>query len=859
MAVLIRSMSLFCLLLALAACGGGGGGGGGDAVDRPQARASADTTEVNAGEGSVQLDGSASTSPNGDITTWEWHFLSRPEGSEATLDGADTDRASFTPDLPGTYVIRLVVNDGTAGSGDTSASRVTITALNPNPLAVVPDEINWILGTVQLDGSRSLPPDGGEAGQLVYDWTLTQKPEGSAAELDDGSQVYPRFTADEVGLYQARLVVRYGDKVSQPDTVDINIVEANAIPVARIQAPTDVNRGDTVELDGSGSEDADGDSLQYRWRFVQSLPRGSNAQLSSIDGPRTRFVADSAYGTGRYNVELCVFDGVSRNCTSSRIEASPADGQANTAPVAVINPGNGDTFEAERGAEVTVSSGAYDVDGDALTHTWEMVAHPSGYDPDGANGLEPGSYCSATYCPATFTPTVDGNYRVRLTVSDGEADASTEETFTARLGANRAPSARAAIAGGTPTTLVGNPITLDGEGSSDPDDNRLSYQWTLVQRPDNSQAQLQRADTAFPALTPDRAGAYVVTLMVTDEHGAQSSYTPGNSLYEVVVLAKTTNTPPITRLYKGTSGQAGYENRFGAERQYPNYDPLQPFAITHQWLDSGTTEFRADQFKLEADSTDPDGDTLSHLWTLVSAPAGNHMQVNSSSGMDARGEGTCVEPWTPASQESWPAFRERIEAYTEWPCAGPAFSPTLPGVFVFQYQVYDGSEFAGPFTATVHAVERANYPTLLMEVPSRRLAAQPSAIDVQAFFPLTLRNAFNVSHLYPWKGPDIDVERFRLTAFGGDYTLVNVASGSENTNYSASFLDTASGEPVTDGYMIAEGETVELLYRVNIAGETPPASIIEASQMLQRLKDGNIRGGFSVREQPGWTVTIDDD
>jgi len=52
---------------------------------------------------------------------------------------------------------------------------------------------------------------------------------------------------------------------------------------------------------------------------------------------------------------------------------------------------------------------------------------------------------------------------------------------------------------------------------------------------------------------------------------------------------------------------------------------------------------------------------------------------------------------------------------------------------------------------------------------------------------------------------------------------------------------------------------VELLYRVNIAGETPPASIIEASQMLQRLKDGNIHGSFSVREQPGWTVTIDDD
>lgn len=858
MAVLIRSMSLFCLLLALAACGGGGGGGGDDAVDRPQARASADTLEVNAGEGTVQLDGGASTSPNGDIITWEWRFLSRPEGSEATLNGADTDRASFTPDLPGTYVIRLVVNDGTAGSGDTSASRVTITALNPNPLAVVPDEINWILGTVQLDGSRSLPPDGGEAGQLVYDWTLTRKPEGSAAELDDGSQIYPRFTADEVGLYQARLVVRYGDKVSQPDTVDINIVEANAVPVARIQAPTDVTRGDTVELDGSGSEDADGDSLQYRWRFIQSLPRGSNAQLSSTTSAQTRFVADSAYGTGRYNVELCVFDGVSRNCTSSRIEAAPADGQANTAPVAVINPGNGATFEAERGAEVTVSSGAYDVDGDALTHTWEMVAHPSGYDPDGANGLEPGSYCSATYCPATFTPTVDGNYRVRLTVSDGEADASTEATFTARLGANRAPSARAAIAGGTPTTLVGNPITLDGEGSSDPDDNRLSYQWTLVQRPDNSQAQLQRANTAFPALTPDRAGAYVVALMVTDEHGATSNYVPGNSLYEVTVLAKTENNAPITRIYKATAGIADYENHANPGPQHPHYDAAQPFVITNQWLEGDRNEFRADQFKLEADSTDPDGDTLSHLWTLVSAPAGNRMQVNGSSGMDGVfGDNTCVEAWTPVSEETWQAFRERIEAYTEWPCSKPALSPTEPGVYVFEYQVYDGSEFAGPFTATVHAVERANYPTLLMEVPSKNLAAEPSSVDVQTFFPLTIGNAFGASHVFPWKGPEIEVQRFRFTAFGGDYTLMNVETGSENMNYSSLFLDTATGETVGNGYLIAEGETVELVYKVEITGETPPSSFGEAFQILQRLRSANIRGSFSVQERPGWTVTIE--
>ncbi|MGH7654611.1 MAG: PKD domain-containing protein [Gemmatimonadaceae bacterium] len=64
-------------------------------------------------------------------------------------------------------------------------------------------------------------------------------------------------------------------------------------------------RGDTVVLNGSGSSDADGDSLTYSWTLV-SVPPGSSAALQFTDGPDPALVADKI---GSYVVSLVVNDG----------------------------------------------------------------------------------------------------------------------------------------------------------------------------------------------------------------------------------------------------------------------------------------------------------------------------------------------------------------------------------------------------------------------------------------------------------------------------------------------------------------------------------------------------------------------
>jgi hypothetical protein len=49
-------------------------------------------------------------------TTWQWELLDKPPGSTATLNDANQEQATFTPDVPGSYRIRLTTGDGGPGN-----------------------------------------------------------------------------------------------------------------------------------------------------------------------------------------------------------------------------------------------------------------------------------------------------------------------------------------------------------------------------------------------------------------------------------------------------------------------------------------------------------------------------------------------------------------------------------------------------------------------------------------------------------------------------------------------------------------------------------------------------------------------
>lgn len=64
----------------------------------------------------VLLDGSTSSDPDGDTLTFAWTFKTKPDGSQAQIEAADTAKPSFTPDVAGKYTLELIVNDGLESS-----------------------------------------------------------------------------------------------------------------------------------------------------------------------------------------------------------------------------------------------------------------------------------------------------------------------------------------------------------------------------------------------------------------------------------------------------------------------------------------------------------------------------------------------------------------------------------------------------------------------------------------------------------------------------------------------------------------------------------------------------------------------
>ena len=141
------------------------------ANQRPIASAGPDQS-VNA-DTTVQLNGERSSDPENQSLTYRWTVVSRPSGSNATLVGQTSVTPTFVADRPGSYVIRLVVNDGI---DDSESDDVEIQANGPPAADAGPDQTVPVGSTAQLDGIGSTDPEGST---LSYHWVLNTRPSTS--------------------------------------------------------------------------------------------------------------------------------------------------------------------------------------------------------------------------------------------------------------------------------------------------------------------------------------------------------------------------------------------------------------------------------------------------------------------------------------------------------------------------------------------------------------------------------------------------------------------------------------------------------------------------------------------------------
>lgn len=251
----------------------------------------------------VTLNGSSSTDADRNQLTYDWSFVSIPTGSSASLSNPTAAMPSFVADSAGSYVIQLIVNDGTVNSTPDTVT-IAVATGNTAPIANAgPDQTVAVGASVILDGSASHDAD---RNALSYQWALITKPTGSAATLANSTAAMPSLVIDAAGQYIGQLIVSDGTSNSAPDTVTITAGAGNSVPAANAGPNQIVSVGTTVVLDGTASRDADGNALIWKWAMI-TKPTGSVAALNDPTIARPSFTVDR---DGEYIAQLIVNDGL---------------------------------------------------------------------------------------------------------------------------------------------------------------------------------------------------------------------------------------------------------------------------------------------------------------------------------------------------------------------------------------------------------------------------------------------------------------------------------------------------------------------------------------------------------------------
>ncbi|PWT97797.1 MAG: hypothetical protein C5B52_13200 [Bacteroidetes bacterium] len=449
---------------------------------------------------SVTLDGSASTDPDGTISSYVWAKISGP----GTFNIANPNAASTTVDnlVQGSYQFRLTVTDN-SGSSTTDIVIVNVTNV-PNVPPSANAGANQILtlpvSSTTLDASSSSDPDGTIT---TYTWDQLSGP--STVNIANPSSAITNISGLVEGVYTFEVTVTDNNGVSSQGAVAVTVVSApNQAPVTNAGADQSITLPtNSVTLDGTASNDADGTIVSYTW----SLVSGPGQFVIANPTDATTDVNYLLAGTYVFQLTTIDNDGASSSDqVSITVNAAP-----NVPPIA--NAGPDKYITAPISGIVLDGNGSYDPDGTIVGYSWVKVSGPSPLTITNSN----------TANPIVVSPN-PGTYVFELTVTDNSGATSKAQVTLVVYPAqnqNKVPIVQAIDS--INVVLPADSTVLDGSTSYDPDGSVVSYNWVQLTGPNG--ASILTPGSPTTEISGLVAGIYQFQLTVTDNSGAAATKT----------------------------------------------------------------------------------------------------------------------------------------------------------------------------------------------------------------------------------------------------------------------------------------------------------------------------------------------
>lgn len=399
----------------------------------PVANAGNDQT-VDEGE-TVQLDGTASTDADGSELTYLW---TTAEG--ITLSSNTAAKPTFTAPLVDRnteYRFTLVVNDGTASS---SEDHVVITVHNKIELSVSDHTVS-VGAEENLSASVEMHCNSAWEVNSNQSWLSVNPGAGN------GDQQLT-FTAQANSLLTSRIALVVVSSFGLSETITITQQgKANTPPVANAGNDQTVDEGETVQLDGTASTDADGNDLTYLW----TAPEGIS--LSHATDSKPTFTAPLVNSHTEYTFTLVVNDG-------------QADSPIDQVTISVMN--KTELSVSEKNITIAASNNSTASVNVICNADWNARSQQEWLtvSPENNNGDQ----------TLTFTAQANPLNTTRTAEVIVSAEGITETiTITQLAMVNTAPVANA---GSDQSVNEGDIVQLNGSASTDPENNALTYQWT---------------------------------------------------------------------------------------------------------------------------------------------------------------------------------------------------------------------------------------------------------------------------------------------------------------------------------------------------------------------------------------------